>query len=65
MASTTHIVCECDKPGYNEKEDEQYGKVDWVREYLEKAVLITSSFAQDGIIDVIGVNKEKGFKGNY
>merc|ERR1712136_28413 len=38
-------------------------KVDWARQHLEKPVPITSVFAQDEMIDVIGVTKGKGFKG--
>ena len=40
-------------------------KVDWARQHLEKTVPITSLFAQDVMIDVIGVTKGKGFKGNF
>ena len=38
-------------------------KVDWARAHLEKPVPITSVFTQDEMIDVIGVTKGKGFKG--
>merc|ERR1719268_614416 len=38
-------------------------KVDWAREHLEKPARITEVFAQDEMIDVIGVTKGKGFKG--
>merc|ERR1712071_210796 len=38
-------------------------KVDWARQHLEKPVPITSVFAQNEMIDVIGVTKGKGFKG--
>ncbi|EFX88511.1 hypothetical protein DAPPUDRAFT_206128 [Daphnia pulex] len=38
-------------------------KVDWARQHLEKTIPITSLFAQDEMIDVIGVTKGKGFKG--
>jgi len=38
-------------------------KVDWARQHLEKPVPISSVFAQDEMIDVIGVTKGKGFKG--
>merc|ERR1711913_217958 len=38
-------------------------KVDWARQHLEKPVPITSVFAQDEMIDIIGVTKGKGFKG--
>lgn len=40
-------------------------KVDWARQHLEKPVPITSVFAQDEMIDVIGVTKGKGFKGIF
>lgn len=40
-------------------------KVDWARQHLEKTVPITSIFAQDEMIDVIGVTKGKGFKGKF
>jgi len=38
-------------------------KVDWARQHLEKPVSITQVFAQDEMIDCIGVTKGKGFKG--
>merc|ERR1711962_1206823 len=38
-------------------------KIDWVRERLEKQVPVTEVFAQDEMIDIIGVTKGKGFKG--
>ncbi|KHN70773.1 60S ribosomal protein L3, partial [Toxocara canis] len=38
-------------------------KVDWAREHLEKQVPVDSVFAQDEMIDCIGVTKGKGFKG--
>jgi len=38
-------------------------KVDWARQHFEKPVPITSVFAQNEMIDVIGVTKGKGFKG--
>ena len=38
-------------------------KVDWARSHFEKPVTIESIFAQDEMIDVIGVTKGKGFKG--
>ena len=38
-------------------------KVAWVRERLEKPVPVNTVFAQDEMIDVIGVTKGKGFKG--
>ena len=40
-------------------------KVDWARQHLEKPVPITSVFAQDEMIDCVGVTKGKGFKGKY
>jgi len=38
-------------------------KVDWARERLEQPVAISSVFAQDEMVDVIGVTKGHGFKG--
>ncbi|XP_038064246.1 60S ribosomal protein L3-like [Patiria miniata] len=38
-------------------------KVDWAKDHLEKQTKITEVFAQDEMIDVIGVTKGKGFKG--
>jgi len=38
-------------------------KVDWAKEHLEKTVSIDQVFAQDEMIDVIGVTKGHGFKG--
>jgi large subunit ribosomal protein L3e len=38
-------------------------KISWAREHLEKEVPITEVFAQDELIDTIGVTKGKGFKG--
>merc|ERR1711915_336568 len=38
-------------------------KVDWAREQLEKAIPVKQVFAQDEIIDCIGVTKGKGVKG--
>ena len=40
-------------------------KVDFAREHFEKKVPIKSTFAKDEMIDIIGVTKGKGFKGNY
>lgn len=42
-------------------------KVKWAREHLEKPIPIDSVFAQDEMIDCIGVTKGKGYKGmlNY
>lgn len=39
-------------------------KVDWVREHMEKAILVKEVFNQDEVIDCIGVTKGKGFKGD-
>lgn len=38
-------------------------KVDWAREHFEKPVPIDTVFAQDEMIDIIGVTKGKGYKG--
>lgn len=38
-------------------------KLAWVREHLEKPVPIGNVFAQDEMIDCIGVTKGKGYKG--
>lgn len=38
-------------------------KVDWAREKLEQAVPINNVFSQDEMIDVIGVTKGHGYKG--
>ncbi|GBN62969.1 60S ribosomal protein L3 [Araneus ventricosus] len=38
-------------------------KIKWARDHLEKPVPLSSIFAQDEMIDVIGVTKGKGFKG--
>jgi large subunit ribosomal protein L3e len=38
-------------------------KVNFAREHFEKAVPVTQVFAQDEMIDVIGVTKGHGFKG--
>merc|ERR1712113_338768 len=38
-------------------------KVDWIRTLFEKQVPIANVFAQDEMIDCIGVTKGKGFKG--
>jgi len=38
-------------------------KVDWAKEHLEKQVPVDQVFAQDDMIDCIGVTKGKGFKG--
>lgn len=38
-------------------------KVKWAREHLEKPIPVDSVFAQDEMIDCIGVTKGKGYKG--
>ncbi|XP_078740747.1 large ribosomal subunit protein uL3-like [Lampetra fluviatilis] len=38
-------------------------KVEWARTHLEQKVAVNSVFAQDEMIDVIGVTKGHGFKG--
>ena len=38
-------------------------QVDWVREHMEKAVPVKDVFQQNEVIDVVGVTKGKGFKG--
>ena len=38
-------------------------KVDWVRQNMEKSVPVTSVFAMDENIDIIGVTKGRGVKG--
>lgn len=38
-------------------------KVKWAREHLEKPIPVGNVFAQDEMIDVIGVTKGKGYKG--
>lgn len=38
-------------------------KVDWVKNMLEKTVSVDQVFAQDEMLDVIGVTKGHGFKG--
>ena len=38
-------------------------KVDWAQKHMEKSVPISDVFAKDEMIDVIGVTKGKGFKG--
>jgi len=38
-------------------------KVEWARSHLEKQVPIGEVFAQDEMIDIIGISKGKGYKG--
>lgn len=39
-------------------------KVAWAREHLEKPIPVAEVFAQDEMIDCIGVTKGHGYKGN-
>ena len=39
-------------------------KVEWARKHLEKSIDVKKVFDNNEIIDVIGVTKGKGFKGN-
>lgn len=41
------------------------GKLAWAREHLEKTVTVHDVFAQNEMLDIIGVTKGKGFKGPY
>jgi len=38
-------------------------KVEWARSHFEKPIKVSEVFAQDEMIDIIGVTKGKGFKG--
>lgn len=38
-------------------------KIQWARDHMEKSVPLSQVFAQNEMIDVIGVTKGKGFKG--
>ena len=38
-------------------------KIDWAREKLEQSIPINTVFAQNEMIDVIGVTKGHGYKG--
>lgn len=38
-------------------------KVKWARDHFEKTVSVNDVFAQDEMIDCIGVTKGKGYKG--
>ena len=38
-------------------------KVQFARDHFEKQIPVTQVFSQDEMIDVIGVTKGKGFKG--
>lgn len=40
-------------------------KLDWARERLEQQVPVSQVFGQDEMIDVIGVTKGKGYKGEF
>lgn len=39
-------------------------QVEWAREHLEKEISVSDVFQQNEVLDVIGVTKGKGFKGN-
>lgn len=39
-------------------------KVDWAREHMEKSVAVKDVFGQNENIDIIGVTKGRGVKGN-
>lgn len=38
-------------------------QVDWAKEHLEKRIPVKDVFSMNEVIDVIGVTKGKGFKG--
>ena len=38
-------------------------KVEWARDHLEKQLPVSQVFAQNELIDIIGITKGKGFKG--
>lgn len=40
-------------------------KVDWAKERLENPAPVSKVFRKDEMIDVIGVTKGKGFKGQF
>lgn len=40
-------------------------KVEWVKSHLEKTIAVNTIFDQDELIDVIGVTKGRGVKGEY
>ena len=40
-------------------------KVEWAKNHFEKTIPINSVFAQDELIDVIGVTKGRGVKGEF
>lgn len=40
-------------------------KIEWAREKLETMIPVSNVFAQDEMIDIIGVTKGKGFKGEF
>ena len=40
-------------------------KVNWAKEHFEQKIDITDVFGKNEMIDIIGVTKGKGFKGNY
>ena len=40
-------------------------KLDWAKKHLEKPMPVGNVFSQDEMIDIIGVTKGKGTKGNF
>ena len=40
-------------------------QVDWAREHMEKAILVKDVFDMNEVVDVVGVTKGKGFKGEF
>lgn len=39
-------------------------QVEWAKEHLEKEIPVKDVFQQNEVLDVIGVTKGKGFKGD-
>ena len=42
-----------------------HSQVDWAREHMEKAIPVKDVFDTNEVVDVIGVTKGKGFKGEF
>ena len=40
-------------------------KLDWARKHMEKPIPVNQVFAQDEMIDIIGVTKGHGTKGRH
>ena len=38
-------------------------QVDWAKEHMEKAIPVKDVFTMNEVVDVVGVTKGKGFKG--